>query len=260
MSTAALLLPGTVENVDRRVLGAFRLVDSITGSTVAAPLVVTSAQLTLRQNRSGIWVVFNGPGFTPLTNSFDPPAVLPAAQPFTLSIQDPSGQYLPRQATVNMPAPLTPASDPASVFNPQAITMFASAGAPLGVNWAVVRASVMRAVPAQALGNALLRVIRTSDNSLLATGMTDARGEALLAVPGLGVRAGSNAGGPVLEATTAVSIVASFDSNQFAQPAGTLPNPDQLLANLAAATVKTTAQTAQLGAGLSISLAFSIAV
>jgi hypothetical protein len=260
--SAASLLPGTFENVDRRVLSAFRLVDSITSGTITAPMTVRCAPLTLRQNRSGIWVVFNGPGFASLTNSFLPPDPGPTAVSFALSIQDPSGQYLPRLAAIRVPAPLTPASDPASIFNPQPITLYASAGAALGVNWAVIRASVTRAAatPPQGLENAILRVTRTSDNSPLAVAMTDARGEALLAVPGLGVRAGSSAGGPVLEATTAVSVEAFFDSNSLNQPSGSLPDPDQLLANLGGASVKTAAQTAQLGAGLTISLSFSISV
>jgi hypothetical protein len=260
--SAASLLPGTFENVDRRVLGAFRLIDSITGGTVSGPMTVQSPGLTLRQNRSGIWVIFNGPNFTPLTNSFLPPANWPPPAPFTVSIQDPSGKYLARLATLEVPAPLTAASDPASVFNPQGITLFASAGAAMGANWAVVRASVVRAAttPPQGLANAILRVTRTSDNSILAVGMTDARGEALLAVPGLGVRAGTTPAGPVLEATTAVSVEAFFDSTFLTQPAGFLPNPDQLLSNLGAASVKTDTLTAQLGAGLSIPLNFSISV
>jgi hypothetical protein len=260
MSTTAIL-PGTFENVDRRVLAAFRCVDSITGRTVTAPLSVVSEQLTLRQNRSGTWIVFNGPGLSQLTNSFLAPGTVPAPAPFAMTIQDASGHYLSRTATINVPAPLTPASDAASIFNPKLVTLYATASVALGANWAVVRVSVTSAgtTPAHGLGSAMVRVTRTSDNAILATGMTDSRGEALLAVPGLGVRVGSTVDSAVLEATTAVTVQAYFDTSLLAKTK-TLPDPDALLGNLNGASVRTAAQTAELGAGVSVAMSFSIAV
>ncbi len=260
--SATTLLPGVVENVDRRVLGAFRCVDSITGASIQAPLVVSSPVLKIRQNHSGIWVIFNGPGFTLVTDDFLPSGSYPPSAPYVITIQDPSGTYLSRQATLKVPAPLTPVSDPASIFNPRTIALYGTAGLPIGQNWAVVRASVMRSgiIPPQGLGNAVVRVTRTSDSAVLATGITDSRGEALVAAPGIGVRASSNASGAVLEATTAVTVAAFFDPATLTQPAGWVPDPDQLIANLGGASIKTVTQVAQLGAGLSISLSFSISV
>jgi hypothetical protein len=260
--SSATLLAGVVENVDRRVLGAFRCVDSITGASVQITPVVNSPVLKIRQNHSGIWVIFNGPGFAAVSDDFLASGTYPPPAPFVVTINDPSGTYLSRQATLQVPAPLTPVSDPASIFNPRSIILYATAGLPVGQNWAVVRASVVRSAtnPPQGLGSALVRVTRTSDSTVLATGMTDARGEALVAVPGIGVRASSNASGAVLEATTAVTVAAFFDPAILTQPAGWLPDPDMLLANLGGAGIKTASQAAQLGAGLSISLSFSISV
>ena len=261
MSTT-YMLPTRQEFVDRRVLGGFRCVDSITGKTIVAPLAVTNSVLTIRPNRSGTWIVFNGTGLAPLTNDFLPPGSWPASTAFDVSIQDHSGMYLSRRAKIQIPAKLAPASDPASVFTPQVIPLFASSSASVGANWAVIRASVVRAgvTPVQGLAMSLIRVIRTSDNAVLATGMTDQRGEALLAVPGLGVRASSSSSGSVMEATTAVSVAAYFDATVQTQPAGWLPNPDEILANLSGASVKSATQTALLGAGLSLTLNFSISV
>ena len=260
--SAALVVPPRREFVDRRVLGGFRCVDSITGKTVVAPLTVNSSALTIRPNHSGTWVVFNGAGLAALTNDFQPPSVWPNPTVFEISIQDHSGTYLPRRATLQIPAKLAPASDPASVFNPQIITLCVTPSAQAGANWAVIRASVLRAgtTPMQGLADTLVRVTRTSDNVVLATGMTDARGEAMLAVPGLGVRASSSGSGAVLEATTAVSVTAYFDAAALTQPAGWLPDPDEMLANLGGASVKSATQTAQLGSGLSINLKFLISV
>jgi hypothetical protein len=261
--SATTLLPGFVENVDRRVLGAFRCADSITGASIQAPLVVSSPVLKIRQNHSGIWVIFNGPGFALVTDDFLPSGSYPPSAPFVITIQDPSGTYLSRQATLNVPPPLTPVSDPASMFNPRTIVLYGTAGLPIGQNWAVVRASVTRSgiTPPEGLGNALVQVTRTSDSALLATGMTDKRGEALVAVQGIGVRASSNASGAVLEATTAVTVRAFFDATILTQPAGWVPDPDQLLGNVGGASIKTAApQAVQLGAGLSISVSFSISV
>jgi len=88
--------------------------------------------------------------------------------------------------------------------------------------------------------------------------MTDLRGEALLAVPGLGVTANATAGGSVMQKSTAVSISAFFDMANSTQPAGWLPDPDQMLLNLKGASVKSATQAAQLSPGTSQSFTLSI--
>ena len=67
-----------IELVDRRVLGGFVCVDAITGSPVVPAIPVTTPQWTVKPNRSGIYVIFNGPGFDLLTGQFIPTGTWPA--------------------------------------------------------------------------------------------------------------------------------------------------------------------------------------
>jgi hypothetical protein len=251
------------ESVDRRALGAFRCVDSVTGTAILDALAATSDSLVLKPNRSRLYVIFNGPGFSPLTAQFLPAAATwPPPASFEVLVRDPQGRYLPRRATVQVPQKLAPASDPASVFNPQTVTMFRSSSAPVLPNWAVMRVSVARSGtdPAQGLPWSIVRVTRTSDNTVLATGMGDARGEALLAVRGIGVQVSGNGGGAVVASTVDVSVDVWFDPGVLEQPAGWVPNPDEVLSNLAAPQLKHAAQAAKLGAGMSLALGFSISL
>jgi len=51
------------ENVDRRILGAFVCIDAVTGSSVVPAIPVIPDPLwTVMPNRSGIYVIFDGPG------------------------------------------------------------------------------------------------------------------------------------------------------------------------------------------------------
>jgi hypothetical protein len=261
MSSVATLPIGT-EVVDRRVLGAFRLVDSITGKTVTDGMTVTAAGLKIRANRSGVWAVLDAPGLTAATNDFAGTAAAPPAQKFVIQVSDPARYYLPRQATLTLPASLAPLGT-GGIFTPQSVSVFAGPGASAGINWAKLRLSVVQAGTAQGLGYALVQVTNTATNVVLATGMTDLRGEALLAVAGLGVTASAAAGGAVMQKTTPVSIAAFFDTNNgdtasSTQPAGWLPDPDQMLLNLKGASVKSATQAAQLSPGTSQSFTLSI--
>ena len=260
MSSAAAL-PIANEAVDRRVLGGFRLVDSITGKTVTDGMTVTGAGLRIRANRSGVWAVLDVAGLSAATNDFAGTAAPLAAQNFTIRVVDPAGCYLPRQATLSLPTPIAPVGT-AGIFTPQRVTLFAGPGANAGINWARLHISVVHAAttPAQGLGYALVQVTNTATNAVLANGMTDLRGEAMLAIPGLGVTANAAAGGAVMQKTTAVSIAAFFDTAIPSQPAGWLPDPDQMLLNLHGGSVKSATQTAQLSPGTSQSFTLSISI
>ena len=100
------------ESVDRRVLGAFRCVDAVTGTSVLNALSVATSQVLVRPNRSSIYVIFNAPGLDALTAQFDPTLPWPAPATFEVSIQDPSRRYLPRRANVEAPRKLPPPVDP----------------------------------------------------------------------------------------------------------------------------------------------------
>jgi hypothetical protein len=242
---------GFSESVDRRVLGGVVFIDAITGASVVDPLAVTSIDLQLRPNRSGVYAIFDAPGFSDLTTQFNPAdTAWRPGKSFEIAVRDPSLRHLARRARVLAPQSLTVA------FVPQPVPLYASPSAMLAPNWAVVRASVTGASDS-GLPWAVLQVIR-SDNSVAASGMTDARGEALLAVMGLGVQVSANASGSVTETTIPVTVQAWFDPGVLAQPADWIPNPDDIFGNLS--NLKTGKQSGALGAGQILHAGITIAV
>lgn len=256
------------ELVDRRVLGAFRCVDAITGNSVLDSLSVMTAPLTVRPNRSAIYVVFNAPGMETLTDEFDP-STWPGASNFEVSIQDPALRYLPRRATVQaprkLPIPLDPATvaaDATLVFTPQSVRLFPSSAAPLFPNWAVLRVSVVQSgvTPPKALPWSVLQAARTDNNTLQATTVSDRRGEALLAIPGLGPEVSGSDTGAVTKATVGITVTAWFDPTVADKPAGWISNPDDILNNLGSPTLKTGSFKIQIGPGQTASQSLAIAL
>jgi hypothetical protein len=265
------------ESVDRRILAAFCCVNAITGNSVLEPLPVIAPQWSLKPNRSGVYVIFDGPGLRPLTTQFVPSSTWPSPVTFEVAIQDPSLRYLPRrvklQAPLKVPAialssgtslddPARAAAlqDPTSVFSPEKVTMFPAPSATVAPNWAVIRASAVRSgvTPTQGLPWAVLQVVRNSDNKVLATGMADSSGEALLAVLGLKMQESSGGAGPVTVSSIAVTVTAWFDPAILDQPRGWITNPDDILSNLANPQLKKDSQTLSLGAGQEFSMIFPI--
>lgn len=254
------------ESVDRRILGAFVCVDAITGSSVVPAIPVTAPQWTVMPNRSGIYVIFDGPGFDALTDEFIPSGTWPAPVSFEVTLQDPNLRYLPRRANVQAPlaVPTIPPipSTPTGVFAPQQVTLYPSPAAATGPNWAVIHASVTQSgtTPPQGLPWSVLQVVQSSDNTVLATSQTDSNGEALLAVIGLTVQANTSGSGPVTVSTVAATITAYFDPSVQVEPADWVPNPDDILGNLSASTLKTSSQSVQLSSGQELAMNFAIAV
>jgi hypothetical protein len=255
-----------IELVDRRVLGGFVCVDAITGSPVVPAIPVTTPQWTVKPNRSGIYVIFNGPGFDLLTGQFIPTGTWPAAVPFEVTLQDPSRRYLPRRVVVYAPlaVPAIPPAPvaPAGVFVPQQVPLYPSPAAVIGPNWASIHASVTRhgSTPSQGLPWAVLRVVRNSDQSVIATGQTDVNGEALLAVIGLKVQANTTGHGPVTVSTVAATVTAFFDPSVLTQPASWIPNPDDILTNLSNPALKSSSQPVLLASGQELSMSFEVTV
>jgi len=241
MSSAMFL-----EQSDRRVLGGFVLSDAITHASVLTPLNVTSKQLKIKVNRSGVYAIFDAPTFSAPTGQFlSATASWPVGQS-EVTVQDPSLRYLPRRAQVQ--APQTPAvGNPQVTFaGPQSIALYPSPSAGVELNWAAVRATVLGSA-GNGLPWAVVRVLN-STNTAVATGVTDARGEALLAVPGLGVQVSAGAGGAVTETTIPVTVEAWFDPSVLSQPPGWIPDPDDTLGKLGTAALKTGQMTGALGA------------
>lgn len=246
------MTPGFTESVDRRVLGGFVLVDAITSNSIPAPLTVTSTQLQLKVNRSGVYAIFNGPGFSPLTDEFIPIGTWPAPQGFEITVIDPSLRYLARRAQIQAPQKLV------GTFAPQQVPLYPSPSSTIEANWAVVRASVTSSA-GDPLPWAFVEVL-LSDATVAARGVADARGEALLAVMGLGIQVTSQATDPVTEATTPVTVQAWFDPTVLTQPRNWVPNPDDISGNLANPALKKGSTTGALGARQTLFASITISV
>jgi hypothetical protein len=250
-----------IENCDHRVLGGFQCVDAITNGSIVDPLKVSSSQLVLRPNRSGVYAVWDGPNLRKYT-AFDPVLPWPAPTAFEIAIQDPSLRYLPRRSNIQVPQPLptnpappappfTASTSQAISYGPQLITLYRGPAAPVGPNWAVVRASVASdATPPVPLPWAVLQVLNGA--TVMATGVADSNGQALLAIQGLGLRVSSSAGGPVTEVTTAATVQVWFDPTILSQPAGWVSNPDDILQNLTSSAWKTASAAIQIGPGQTV--------
>ena len=215
------------EMLDRRILGAVRFLDAATMGKIGDSLLVDSPVADLRKNRSGLWVIWNVPGLEAHTAEFDQPPGTPAlgSIQFTVQVADPAGRYLSRAATIHVPRDPSPSNvdQAGSLFQPVDVPMYPSPSAPLSPGWAVIRAHVKDATTGAALAGALLRVLRTSDNQVMARGMSDARGEALVVIPGIPVTTFNTGNGPVLATEIDVNVEAIFDPG-----AGAITDPDAI--------------------------------
>jgi hypothetical protein len=249
-----------LENLDRRVLGSFRCVDAVSQAPVLETVTVRTEALDVRRNASAFYVIFDAPGMHALTTQFNVTSPWPAPATFEVALQPGSQRYLPRRAQLKMPRKLAAMSDPDSVMLAQDVVLYSAPAAPVLPNWAVLRIAVRKAGTDAGLPWAVLRVTRDSDGSVLATGMSDVRGEALLAVPGLGQSANQNGGGAVVATVIDTTVTAFFDPQNLNQPKDWLPDPDVVLQNLANPALKKATQAAKIGRGTMSSLTIPIAL
>jgi hypothetical protein len=254
-----------IETVDRRILGAFVCVDAITGSSVVPAIPVTSAQWNVKANRSGTYVIFDGPGFDALTTQFVPSGTWPAAPTqYEVTLQDSNLRYLPRRAMVSAPAavPAIPpvSATPTGVFAPQQVTVFPSPAAAVGPNWATIRVSVTQAgtTPPRGLPYAIVQVINTDGSAVLATGQTDSNGEALLAVIGPTLQPNPQGGGDVTVSTVSATATAYFLPRNLTQPSGWIPNPDDILNDLTNTALVTSSSPVTFSSGQDQSLSLAL--
>jgi len=106
--------------------------------------------------------------------------------------------------------------------------MFRSPAAGFSLAWAVVRVSVSAADTGRGLGGVLVRVLRGAAPAVMASGMSDRRGEALVAVPGVPVTT-FGSGANVLATEVSVTLQAIVDPDGR-EP----PDPDDLETRLGA--------------------------
>jgi hypothetical protein len=242
-----------IETVDRRVLGAFQLVDAVTRLPVTGAVRVeaqsvvlagipgetrlASGSVRILQNRSGVHVIFRAPFFDVYTAAFNDPSTPPEAPVgLRLAIVDAGAHHLPQLFQVDLPRPLDPAAA-GHVFERQEVGLFRAPGAPLQDGWAVLRVLVTLAGtnPPDPLPGVLVRVFRSPRGAAdqpIGAGMTDwrgeVRGEALVPVTNIRrFRPGS--GTNVIEREQAVEFEATRDS-RFTGAADQLPDVARILA------------------------------
>ena len=213
----------SAELLDRRALAALRFVHGVDGTPVGRALNLVAPGARLVRNRGGDWVLLGAADFDDYSASFDPvPAV--AQSLLTLDVSDPLGEFLPRRIRLALPRDADPAQalSADSVFQPVRIALYPAPAARAEHDWARLHTALQTAAGAPAR-HALIRVERTSDDSLLALALTDARGEALVAISGIPLTPWEEADGPVLGNDIEVRVSAFHD------PAvASFPDPDDL--------------------------------
>lgn len=185
--------------VDRRVLGALRFVDATLQTPIDRRLSVQSAGLSFFRNRSALYVINAlkpaGTADADLSAHLDafeePPATPPVeSRDFVVTVEDPSGTYAARSLTVSLPrvAPDPPrdgdAPAPDEVLAPIEVPLMRGPSAGFGPNWSGARLSLSQE-DGEPLADALVRLLRRSDDQLLGESLSDQRGE--VAVPVIGI-------------------------------------------------------------------------
>lgn len=224
--------------LDRRALGAVRFLDAVTGGEAAAPLRVRAEGVRWVRNRRGWWIAASAPGLEAHASAFQAPPKQPAVGSVRveLVVEDPSGKYLARRAAMELPRDPNPvkAEQPGSLFLPQDVVLFRAPAAAIAAGWATVRASVSKG--GKPLPGALLRLVRKgAGGKELGRGMTDGRGEALVAAAGIPATTFDDEGqGGVLATEVDAKLEVRWKAG--AEP----PDPDALasLSSLASAEVK----------------------
>jgi hypothetical protein len=219
-----------VESLTRRVVAALRVVDGVTGQPILSPLSVGGAGTVWVRNRRGLHVLMEMPGLERYQDALSSPPASPSVGSLNtvIEVHDMGATYLPRRQSLRLPRDPDPAhaSDGGSVFQPIESRLYLSPSAPTSSAWAVIRATIVREGNQQSLGGALIRVLRASDGQVLARGLSDSRGEALVAVPGIPVTTWEGSSGPVLGTEVDVQVEVVVDP-----AAGNVPDPDALEAN-----------------------------
>lgn len=199
------------ERLEWRVLGALRPVDGTTGMALRGTLEASGIGARIARNRSGLYVIHEWSRLATHAAAFAAPPALPApgSEQLEITLRDPGGRYLPRLATIALPRdPQAAGAD--SLFVAVDIPLYPSAAAALGTNWAAVRASITVNADGAALGGALLRVV--AGGVVIARGMSDWRGEALVPVVGVPITTWSEDENAVVVSSIAATVEVYFDA------------------------------------------------
>lgn len=204
------------EFIETRALAALRPVDAATGIALDDALRVRAldGDAVFVRNGRGLLVLTRWSTLAAHADAFAAPPPLPAvgSRSLRVAIEDPAGRYLPRIATLTLPRDPDPAhaDQPDSLFQAIDVPMFPASHSATGSNWSLLRVSLREDGSGDALGGALLRVIH--DGQVIARGLSDGRGEALVAVVGVPVMTfGEDDEDTVIVSTIAIALQAVFD-------------------------------------------------
>ena len=194
-----------LDRLERRVLGAIRLIDATTGRPLHRPLSVSAEGVRFLVNRAQLYVISQAPGLEAHSAAFAAPPETPTtgSAPIEITIDDPLGEYLPRRATIPLPRSAAPGADEPDLFAPEAVSVLPSPNAALRQNWSGVRLS-LRLADDRPVRGALINLRRHAgdedpdggEEELVASGLSDERGEALVILPGLPVSRSAGASEP----------------------------------------------------------------
>ena len=259
------------------MIAGIRFVDATTGGVVRQPLQLQATSSQFVQNQSGIYVLLSAPGFEEYIHTFKDSSnnssslssVEPAAFNLTITVQDLSGQYLPRQFSLSLPRDANSAPNASthedSLFTPAEVVLYPSAIASTNPNWTVLKATV--------LNNANRRLpwalIRTTVNAETTLSQADWRGEALIAISGLPIVTAStdeSADPSTREFSAELEVVFDPALNTLAENADFLttvdPNPDYMpdleQINASRGTLQTGQETLLLTSGQSRSMRLAV--
>lgn len=179
-----------VEDLEFRVWAALRPVDAVSRRPLDAPLRVHGIGQRWRRNVSDLLVlhelsepVGRRAQFEEYEATF--PAPIAVAPPVVIrsTLEDPRGRYLSRTVTIELPRADAGAGQP-PLFEPIDVPMYPAPSAPLAAPWSVLRVQVARG--GRPAGGCAITVHEVGDEAqVLGRGQSDARGEAVVAVPGV---------------------------------------------------------------------------
>ncbi len=179
--------------VVRRILGAVRFLDRSTESLITIPMQLDGNNLQFIRNRLYCYVIKSVSTLSEHTKQFEQPPEEPpfGSLSYLLTVTDPKNKYLPQQFTIRLPKDHDQEqnNNANSLFRPIDIKLFPSPCAPLNLNWSTIRVTIVYTADGftgeKPAAGALLLVRRVSDNAIIARGLSDKRGEALVIIPGI---------------------------------------------------------------------------
>ncbi len=236
------------DRLERRVLGAVRLFDAATGLPLNRPLTVSAQGVRFLRNRAQLYVITAAPGLEEHVRAFETPPATPApgSRAVDIRIDDPLGEYLPRLAHVPLPRRPEPGPGEPDLFQPERVELLPAPGSQVRLNWGGLRLSLAQPDPREGIRGALVELHDPADpgGPALALGLSDRRGEALVALAGLRAYRPADGGDAVTVSQTPVTVELIID------PAQPWPvDPQRLAAQRASLINLSLADVIQLGPG-----------